>query len=180
MHSSIFLGLLAAHAAHAMRGHGGNGHYGQGGQGGQYGQSPAQPHSPDYPSHHTKHSTQPPNILFLFNDDQDLVLGSMDYLDSITSRVQPRGFTFDNHFATVALCCPSRVALLRGQHAHNTNITDVRAPGGGYDKFRWSKQDQNYLPHWLGKAGYRTEYLGKLMNQYGPQNYQFAPKGWDL
>lgn len=32
-----------------------------------------------------------PNILFLFNDDQDLVLGSLDYLDSVTKRIQDEG-----------------------------------------------------------------------------------------
>lgn len=63
------------------------------------------------------------------------------------------------------------MALLRGQHAHNTNNTYVQAPGGGYDKFRLSGEDQDYLPHWLRQAGYQSEYIGKLMNQYGVYNY---------
>lgn len=71
------------------------------------------------------------------------------------------------------------MALLRGQHAHNTNNTYVNAPGGGYDKFRLSGEDGDYLPHWLRRAGYRSEYIGKLMNQYGVYNYNFTPKGWD-
>lgn len=28
---------------------------------------------------------------------------------------------------------------------------------GSYNKWVASGQDQNYLPHWLNKAGYRTE-----------------------
>jgi len=120
-----------------------------------------------------------PNILFLFTDDQDLDLGSMQYLPTVRSQIVEQGFTAQNHYATVALCCPSRVALLRGQHAHNTNNTYVNAPGGGYDKFRLSGEDNDYLPHWLKKAGYHSEYIGKLMNQYGPYNYNFTPKGWD-
>ncbi|KAI0698710.1 arylsulfatase [Earliella scabrosa] len=123
--------------------------------------------------------SKPPNVLFFFTDDQDLLLGSLDYVDAITERVQKNGFTFDNHHATVALCCPSRVALLRGQHAHNTNITHVFAPGGGYEKWVASGQDEDYLPHWLKRAGYRTEYIGKLMNGYTPLNYFKTPKGWD-
>lgn len=134
------------------------------------------------------------NILFIFTDDQDLELGSLDFLPSVVSRVKnvgkkrhqrnkivtnQTGFTFENHYATVALCCPSRVALLRGQHAHNTNNTYVQAPGGGYDKFRLSGEDNDYLPHWLRRAGYRSEYIGKLMNQYGVYNYNYTPKGWD-
>ncbi|KAI9731684.1 MAG: hypothetical protein M1834_004473 [Cirrosporium novae-zelandiae] len=118
-----------------------------------------------------------PNILFLFTDDQDLELGSLDFLNNVTARIQGQGFSFSNHYATVALCCPSRVALLRGQQAHNTNNTQVSAPGGGYDKWVLSGEDRNYLPHWL--KGYHTEYIGKLMNQYGTYNYEDRPKGWD-
>ncbi|KAI0710754.1 alkaline-phosphatase-like protein [Earliella scabrosa] len=124
-------------------------------------------------------SSKPPNVLFFFTDDQDLLLGSMDYVDAITERVQNHGFTFDNHHATVSLCCPSRVALLRGQHAHNTNITHVAAPGGGYEKFVASGQDLDYLPHWINRAGYRAEHIGKLMNGYGVDNWANSPKGWD-
>ena len=97
----------------------------------------------------------------------------------VGDKLTPLGITFHNHYATVALCCPSRVALLRGQHAHNTNNTYVAAPGGGYDKFRLSGENEDYLPHWLKRAGYRSEYIGKLMNQYGVYNYNFTPKGWD-
>ncbi|KAJ7579710.1 alkaline-phosphatase-like protein, partial [Mycena floridula] len=40
-------------------------------------------------------------------------------------------------------------------------------------------EDPNYLPQWMGSAGYRSEYLGKLMNQCGTYNYQFTSKEWD-
>ena len=36
-------------------------------------------------------SAKKPNILFLFNDDQDLHLGSLDYLPVITEKVQKQG-----------------------------------------------------------------------------------------
>ncbi|TGZ79523.1 alkaline phosphatase-like protein [Ascodesmis nigricans] len=120
-----------------------------------------------------------PNILFLFNDDQDKVLAGLDFVPSIKRRVQDEGFTFENHYATVALCCPARVALLRGQQAHNTNITFVMPPGGAYEKFVASEQDRECLPQWLKRAGYHTEYIGKLMNGYGVMNYENVPKGWD-
>lgn len=32
-----------------------------------------------------------PNILFVLTDDQDIELGSLDYLDSVTSRIQGEG-----------------------------------------------------------------------------------------
>ncbi|KAI8297313.1 Arylsulfatase [Colletotrichum sp. SAR11_59] len=42
-------------------------------------------------------------------------------------------------------------------------------------------EDNDYLPHWLKKAGYRVEYIGKLLNGYNTVNYNSpAPKGWDF
>ena len=35
--------------------------------------------------------SKPPNVLFFFTDDQDLLLGSLDYVDAITERVQKNG-----------------------------------------------------------------------------------------
>lgn len=120
-----------------------------------------------------------PNILFVLTDDQDIELGSMNYLSNVTSLLQDEGFTFNNHYTTVALCCPSRVAMLRGQQAHNTNNTNVDLPGGSYQKFTASGASDDYLPHYLNRAGYRTEFIGKIMNGYGIYNYDSAPPGWD-
>lgn len=35
-----------------------------------------------------------PNILFVFTDDQDIELGSLQYLDAVTSRIQGQGKNF--------------------------------------------------------------------------------------
>ncbi|ROV99094.1 hypothetical protein VMCG_06606 [Cytospora schulzeri] len=120
-----------------------------------------------------------PNILFVLTDDQDIELGSLNYLDTVTSRIQEEGFTYNNHYATVALCCPSRVAMLRGQHAHNTNNTNVNLPGGSFQKFVASGGNDNNLPHYLKRAGYRTEFIGKLMNGVAINNWDTVPAGWD-
>ena len=74
-------------------------------------------------------SAKRPNIVFIFTDDQDLHLGSMEYMKNVQSLIADKGTTFTNHFATVSQCCPSRASLFRGQHAHNTNITFVSSPG---------------------------------------------------
>ncbi|CAN8101635.1 unnamed protein product [Discula destructiva] len=112
-------------------------------------------------------------------DDQDKRLGSTDYMTVLQRELMAKGTEFSNHYTTQALCCPARSSLFRGQQIHNTNITNVIKPGGTYNKWVLSQQDQNYLPFWLNSAGYRTEYIGKIMNGYGISNYATKPKGWD-
>jgi N-acetylglucosamine-6-sulfatase len=70
-----------------------------------------------------------PNIVFIFTDDQDLHMGSLDTMSVLQKELVSKGTQFNNHWATVALCCPSRASLHRGQAAHNTNITAVHGPG---------------------------------------------------
>ncbi|CAJ2504933.1 Uu.00g123270.m01.CDS01 [Anthostomella pinea] len=133
-----------------------------------------------------------PNIVFIMTDDQDRRLGSTDYQSVLQRELVAKGTEFTNHYTNQALCCPSRSTLLRGQtvrlsynetltvqRAHNINLTNVVAPGGSYNKWVLSGQDTNYLPHWLSAAGYRSEYIGKIMNGYGLSNYDVPSKGWD-
>jgi arylsulfatase A-like enzyme len=80
----------------------------------------------------TGRSTKP-NFIFIITDDQDLHLNSIDYQHSVQKHFAQEGTWFKKHFCTVALCCPSRVSLLTGKAAHNTNITDVSAPYGTLD-----------------------------------------------
>ncbi|KAI1165807.1 arylsulfatase [Nemania serpens] len=121
---------------------------------------------------------QRPNIVFIITDDQDLHLGSLDYQPIVQRELIEKGTTFSQHYVTVAKCCPSRASLWRGQAGHNTNITEVSAPGGNYDKWLISGQNENYLPHWLTAAGYNAEYIGKIMNGYNTGNYEQGPGGW--
>lgn len=73
-----------------------------------------------------------PNIIFILTDDQDLHMSSLDYMPHLQSHLVEEGTTFSNHYCTVALCCPSRVSLWTGKHAHNTNVTDINPPHGRY------------------------------------------------
>jgi arylsulfatase A-like enzyme len=61
-----------------------------------------------------------PNIVFIFTDDQDYRMDSLDYMPNVQKYLVKQGTTYKNHYATIAVCCPSRVGLLRGQYAHNT------------------------------------------------------------
>jgi N-acetylglucosamine-6-sulfatase len=117
-----------------------------------------------------------PNIIMILTDDQDRRLGSLDYMPNLQRLVLAQGLTNTNHYGTVALCCPARATLLRGQAAHNTNITHVGGPGGGYPKFRHTGEMNDYLPLWLKKAGYTSAYIGKFMNGYNSR--AIPPEGW--
>lgn len=120
-------------------------------------------------------SSGPPNIIFLFTDDQDAA--SLRYMPNVERLLIERGTTFGNALFTFPLCCPSRATFLRGQYSHNTNITDNSAPGGGEPKFRKTGLDRSTSATWLNKAGYRTGYVGKYMNGYSTDLY--VPPGWD-
>jgi arylsulfatase A-like enzyme len=71
-----------------------------------------------------------PNFVFIMTDDQDLHLDSLNYMPKLQRLVGDEGTVFERHFCTIAVCCPSRVSLMTGKLAHNTNVTDVYPPYG--------------------------------------------------
>lgn len=71
-----------------------------------------------------------PNIIFILTDDQDLHMDSLSYMPHLKRHITNQGTTFNKHYCTVALCCPSRVSLWTGKAAHNTNVTDVNSQYG--------------------------------------------------
>lgn len=67
-----------------------------------------------------------------------------------------------------------------GKHAHNTNVTDINPPHGGYPKFVVNGFNDNYLPLWMQEAGYDTYYVGKLFNAHSMTTYNKPyPRGWN-
>ena len=71
-----------------------------------------------------------PNIVFFLTDDQDKHLDSMSYMQAVQKQIVQQGTSFERHYCTVALCCPSRVSLLTGMAAHNTRVTTLEMPYG--------------------------------------------------
>lgn len=112
-----------------------------------------------------------PNIVFVLTDDQDVELASLDYMPLVRKHLLEQGTSFNRHYCTTAVCCPSRVTLMTGKAAHNTNITDVKPPYGGYPKFVTQGFNEAYLPVWLEQAGYNVYYTGKLFNIHSVENY---------
>ncbi|KAF4434834.1 putative arylsulfatase [Fusarium austroafricanum] len=119
------------------------------------------------------------NIVFILTDDQDAILDSVSYMPKLKKHIVDKGTSFINHFTTTAICCPSRVSLWTGKQPHNTNVTDVSPPYGGFPKFVSQGLNENYLPVWLQKSGYKTYYTGKLFNAHTINNYNSPyPAGW--
>ncbi|KAJ6573530.1 putative arylsulfatase [Mycena vulgaris] len=112
-----------------------------------------------------------PNIVFIMTDDQDKLMDSLDYMPNVKAQLADKGVSYQRHYCTISLCCPSRVSLLTGRAAHNTNVTSVAPPYGGYPKFIKEGLNSAYLPVWLQNAGYNTYYAGKLMNGQSTTNY---------
>jgi hypothetical protein len=70
------------------------------------------------------------NIVFILSDDQDLEMGSIDYMPLLGKYLRAKGTTYERHYCTTALCCPARASILTGKMAHNHNVTDVVMPFG--------------------------------------------------
>jgi arylsulfatase A-like enzyme len=126
-------------------------------------------HLPGQQSGHD--AAKKPNIIFILTDDQDLHMDSLEYMPLLKKHLRDEGTTYLKHHCTTAVCCPSRVSLWTGRQAHNTNVTDVNPPHGGYPKFIAQKFNDAYLPIWLQAAGYSTYYTGKLFNAHTTDNY---------
>ncbi|KAI9929343.1 hypothetical protein MW887_000811 [Aspergillus wentii] len=116
-----------------------------------------------------------PNILFILTDDQDKYMGSMDYMPHLQKKIVQKGTNYEKHFCSTALCCPSRANIWTGRMPHNTNVTDVGLPYGGYPKFVSAGWNDNYLPLWMQDAGYNTYYVGKLWNAFTTETYNNPP-----
>ncbi|KAK6219247.1 hypothetical protein LQW54_002235 [Pestalotiopsis sp. IQ-011] len=120
-----------------------------------------------------------PNIVFILTDDQDLHMQSLDYMPLVQKHLIDQGTSYKRHYCTTALCCPSRVTLWTGKAAHNTNVTNVSPPYGGYPKFLSQGLNDKYLPVWLQQVGYNTFYTGKLFNAHAVGNYDSPhAAGW--
>ncbi|KAG8164435.1 hypothetical protein KVR01_006353 [Diaporthe batatas] len=124
-------------------------------------------------------TTKPKNVVFVLTDDQDAAMNSIAYMPLVQKHLSAKGTTYANHFTTTAICCPSRVSLWTGKQPHNTNVTDVHPPYGGYPKFVSQGLNENYLPVWLQNSGYNTYYTGKLFNAHTIWNYDSPyPAAW--
>ncbi|WP_309238363.1 sulfatase family protein [Actinoplanes aureus] len=122
-----------------------------------------------------------PNIVFVLTDDlsQNLV----PYMPNLLA-LQREGTTFTNYTVTDSLCCPSRASMLKGQFPHNTGIYKNHGSDGGFRLFYSRGAEKSTFATDLQRAGYRTAFLGKYLNEYNARNplgtgKPYMPPGWD-
>jgi N-acetylglucosamine-6-sulfatase len=136
---------------------------------------PVRPSRPALGSGTAGIAAQPPNIIVVQVDDQDLASFTRSVMPHVFRLIADRGTTFTNYIDSGPLCCPSRAVLLTGQYGHNNGVM-WNVPG--YADLR---DKDNTLPVWLQQAGYATAHIGKYLNLYsratGDAN-EVAP-GWD-
>ncbi len=116
--------------------------------------------------------TQKPNILIILPDQlRAQALGCMGNPEVHTphiDRMAADGLLLRNTFANTPVCCPARADLLTGTYANRNGMVanDLRL-----------RESEVTIAEILGKAGYRTGYIGKWHLDGGPRLPGFVPPG---
>ena len=136
------------------------------------------PPSPQESIEALKQQSSHPNILFILTDDMDMQ--GLEYMPKTKALIADQGTTFSNFIIAMALCCPSRSCILRGQYPHNTKIIANQPPRGGFERFHEMGEEKSTIAVWLQEAGYRTALMGKYLNGYpNTVEPEYIPPGWD-
>lgn len=115
-----------------------------------------------------------PNVVLITTDDQ--TVADLDHMPFTRRFLGDQGVTFANAISPFPLCCPARATILTGQLAHNHGVLSNKGPEGGWQAMR--ELEPRSLPVWLERAGYRTSFAGKYLNQYGTGGSLEVPPGW--
>jgi len=116
----------------------------------------------------------PPNVVLVVMDD--MRLDDVAWMPRTVRRVAVAGARYRNYYTPMALCCPARASILRGQYPHNTGIVTNAEPDGGYQGSR--NIDDSTIATWLERP-YTTGYVGKYFNGYEGPRQRYVPPGWD-
>jgi arylsulfatase A-like enzyme len=121
--------------------------------------------------------SQWPNLILIVTDDQDVA--SISHMPKLRTLLMDEGMYFENFFAALPACAPSRASILRGQYVHNHRIWENTPPLSGFPGFYDLGHEYSTIATWLQDAGYRTALVGKYLNFYGEIGPVHVPPGWD-
>lgn len=121
-----------------------------------------------------------PNVVLVLTDD--MRYDDLRYLPNIRKLLVEKGRSYTQAIAPHPLCCPTRAELVTGQYGQNSGVQHNAGRWGGFHALR---DKSNTLGLWLSRAGYRTQYTGKYLNEYdwdhGATRAQTPrPPGWTI
>ncbi|MEX1117201.1 MAG: sulfatase [Terrimicrobiaceae bacterium] len=110
-----------------------------------------------------------PNVLFIVIDDLNDWVGALDgHPNALTpniDRLARKGVVFLDAHASSPICGPSRAALLSGIRASTSGLHDNLTSFTDHPKL---VENEN-LPQFFKRLGYRTYGAGKVFHEYYPQ-----------
>ncbi|RLU16743.1 hypothetical protein DMN91_010811 [Ooceraea biroi] len=114
-----------------------------------------------------------PNIVLILTDDQDVELGSLNFMPRTLRRIRDEGAELRHAYVTTPMCCPSRSSLLTGRYVHNHEVftNNDNSPCARRESFHEPHSYAERFPTILHVPGY----FGKYLNKY---NGSYIPPGW--
>jgi arylsulfatase A-like enzyme len=111
-----------------------------------------------------------PNLVFVLTDD--MRDDDLDHMPITRALLADQGMEFTDAISPHPLCCPARAQLATGQYAQNNGVQHNRGVHGGFEALDPSEE----ASAWFRDNGYRTGFVGKFLNGYGPRDVR--PAGW--
>jgi N-acetylglucosamine-6-sulfatase len=112
-----------------------------------------------------------PNVVLILTDD--MRADELRYLPNVRRLLVAKGVKFTNAISPHPMCCPARASLFTGQYGQNNGVRHNTGPWGGDRPL--TRRNEN-IGTWLRRAGYRTSFHGKFLNNY--EHHPWLPAGW--